>query len=56
MAVALAGGRSVYDAMRLGMAAGAINVTRRGLGSGERDAIEEHAHRIEIHQINAPYS
>lgn len=52
MAVALAGGQSVPDAVRLGVAAGAINVTRRGLGSGERGAIEEHAYRIKIYQIN----
>jgi 1-phosphofructokinase len=51
--VALARGQSVFDALRLGMAAGAINVTRRGLGSGERDAIEEHAQRIEIRPVGA---
>jgi 1-phosphofructokinase len=38
--VALANGREMIEAMRLGVAAGALNVTRRGLGSGHRDEIE----------------
>jgi 1-phosphofructokinase len=33
-------GLSMIDALRLGMAAGALNATRRGLGSGTRDEIE----------------
>ena len=54
MTVALACGNSMRDAVKLGVAAGALNVTRRGLGSGDRQAIEEHAGRIEIRPWQPP--
>jgi 1-phosphofructokinase len=38
--VGLARGLTATEAVRLGMAAGALNVTRRGLGSGTREEIE----------------
>jgi 1-phosphofructokinase len=48
LAVALARGMSVDDALRLAMAAGALNVTRHGLATGHADAIEQLARRVEI--------
>src|SRR5690554_4844909 len=46
VAVALGRGASVVEAARLGAAAGALNVTRRGLGTGRREQIERFAGRI----------
>lgn len=40
LAAALAQGRSVEDALRLGVAAATLNVTRRGLGTGSRERID----------------
>lgn len=48
IAVALARGESLEEAVRLGAAAGALNVTRRGLGTGRRDQIEAFAGRVEV--------
>ncbi|UNX54544.1 PfkB family carbohydrate kinase [Georgenia sp. TF02-10] len=48
LAVGLGRGLSISDALRLGAAAGALNVTRRGLGTGRRDQIERFARRITI--------
>ena len=46
--VGLARGMSAIDALRLGMAAGALNATRRGLGSGTRDEIERLAAHVTV--------
>jgi 1-phosphofructokinase len=48
IAAALARGAEVPDALRLGAAAGALNVTRRGLATGQRDVIERLAERVTI--------
>lgn len=47
-AAALARGTSVEDAVRLGAAAGSLNVTRRGLASGNRDEIDRMAAHVTV--------
>jgi 1-phosphofructokinase len=57
IAAGLAEGASLADAIRLGAAAGTLNVTRRGLASGERDAIQQLAGRVEfraVESVDAP--
>ena len=46
IAVGLARGMDLVDAARLGTAAGALNVTRRGLGTGRREQIERFAPHV----------
>lgn len=46
--VGLARGMSIIDALRLGAAAGALNATRRGLGTGTRQEIERLARHVQI--------
>ena len=57
MTAALAYGRSQAcsprEALRLAAAAGAINVTRHGLGSGDHDAITQLAANVEVTPIQA---
>jgi 1-phosphofructokinase len=53
IAAGLARGFSVESAICLGAAAGALNVTRRGLASGERDAIEQLAERVRLRPLGA---
>lgn len=48
VAVGLARDLDVYDAIRLGAAAGAVNVTRHGLASGRRETIEKLARQVVI--------
>jgi 1-phosphofructokinase len=44
-------GRSSPDTLRLAAAAGAVNVTRHGLGSGEQEAITRLAENVEIARV-----
>lgn len=48
IAVALARGGDVLEAVRLGAAAGALNVTRHGLGSGRREQIERMVREVAV--------
>ncbi len=48
LAVGAALGRDFEASLRLAAAAGALNVSRHGLGTGRRDAIEEIAARVEV--------
>jgi len=52
IAVGIARGMSIEDALRLGAAAGALNVARHGLGSGRREQIERFAEQIEVSDAN----
>jgi 1-phosphofructokinase len=51
MAAALARGLDFETALRVGAAAGALNVTRRGLGTGDRHDIERLAEYVEVHDV-----
>jgi 1-phosphofructokinase len=51
IASALARGRSLAEAVRLGTAAGTLNVTRRGLASGSRREIELLVPHIEMVEV-----
>ncbi len=54
LAVGLAQGRSLEEALKLGAAAGAINVTRHGLGSGNNGAVRELTGRVRLTPWEAP--
>jgi fructose-1-phosphate kinase PfkB-like protein len=41
----------MLDALRLGAAAAGLNVTRRGLATGDRREIERLAQHIELHRL-----
>jgi 1-phosphofructokinase len=51
MAVSLACGKSLLDAMAFGAAAGALNATRRGLGTGARRQVVELARHVAVSPI-----
>jgi 1-phosphofructokinase len=52
-AVGIARGMSTIDALRMGMAAGALNATRRGLGTGTREEIERLAAHVSVGPVGA---
>jgi 1-phosphofructokinase len=52
LAVGLAAHLQLEDALRLAAAAGALNVTRHGLGTGQRADIEGMARHIEIRKLD----
>lgn len=52
IAVGLARGLELPDAARLGAAAGALNVTRHGLGTGRREQIESFARRVTVRELD----
>ncbi|GGN99995.1 1-phosphofructokinase [Actinoplanes lobatus] len=53
VATVLARGGDLREAVRTGAAAGALNVTRHGLGTGHRDAIAELTTRVELTRLTA---
>ena len=52
VAACLAKGETVVEAARFGAAAGALNVTRRGLGSGDVDAIMRMRTKVHVRSIS----
>jgi 1-phosphofructokinase len=52
IAAGLARGLDPPDALKLGAAAGALNVTRRGLASGRREEIERLTERVELRTLD----
>jgi 1-phosphofructokinase len=48
LAAGLAQGRSLEEALRLGAAAGAVNITRHGLGTGSGDVVRELTERVTL--------
>ena len=53
LAVGLARGLGLRDAVRLGAGAGSLNVTRHGLGTGQREHVEQIADHVEIRPLCA---
>jgi sugar/nucleoside kinase (ribokinase family) len=53
IATMLARGADLEEAVRVGAAAGAVNVARHGLGTGHADAIGELANRVKLQPIGA---
>lgn len=51
VAAVLAAGGAQDEAIRMGAAAGAVNATRRGLGTGDADAIRAIAERVQLDEI-----
>ena len=51
LASAMVEGAALQDAVALGVAAGALNVTRHGLGSGDAEAIRRLSAQVEVQRI-----
>ena len=54
IAATLARGGDLATGLRLGAAAGALNVTRRGLATGQRSEIERLASYVEVETLDGP--
>jgi 1-phosphofructokinase len=54
LGASLAGGQQLDAALRLAMAAGCLNATRHGLGTGTRHQIEQLSRHIEIAELTKP--
>ncbi|WP_432572199.1 1-phosphofructokinase family hexose kinase [Kineococcus sp. SYSU DK005] len=52
VAARLAQGAEVLEAVRTAAAAGAVNVTRQGYGTGHADAVEAVARRVRVHRLD----
>ncbi len=52
IAVGVGRGMHLTEAVRLGAAAGALNVTRRGLGTGRREQIERFAEQVLVSEVD----
>lgn len=50
----LALGKTIEESLKLGAAAGALNVTRHGLGSGRRESVESLAKRVKLTALSRP--
>jgi 1-phosphofructokinase len=53
LGASLAGGQRLDVAPRLAMAAGCLNATRHGLGTGTREQIEQLSRHIEITELSS---
>jgi 1-phosphofructokinase len=53
LGASLADGRKLDAALRLAMAAGCLNATRHGLGTGTREQIEQLSHHIAITELSS---
>ncbi|QCQ91634.1 1-phosphofructokinase family hexose kinase [Rhodococcus sp. SGAir0479] len=51
LAAAHAAGKPIEDALRLGAASGAVNVTRRGLATGQRQAVERMVENVQVRRL-----
>jgi 1-phosphofructokinase len=51
LAAGVAAGLDHEQTLRLAAAAGALNVSRHGLGTGRRDTIEQMASRVTVHEV-----
>jgi 1-phosphofructokinase len=53
LGASLAGGQELDSALRLAMAAGCLNATRHGLGTGTREQIEQLSRHIEVTELSS---
>lgn len=53
LGASLAGGQELDVALRLAMAAGCLNATRHGLGTGTREQIQQISHHIAIKELSS---
>ncbi len=51
LGASIADGQELDVALRMAMAAGALNATRRGLGTGTREQIEQLSHHIAVREL-----